>query len=194
MTISKSHPTQHSRFHPSDHWANSRKHEFDVLDSELEMSSRPPSFIHPACSHASRCRRCGWIQAHANSIVIAVDGACRGNGEANPRSAIGIYFGPDSVLNRSDAVPSEEVDGNLVRATGVGGGYAMYSERDQQILDVEQVIIKSDSEYLVKGMTEWAGDESGNGVGGFGIEVLFWHLRRERNREADRLANAALNG
>ena len=83
---------------------------------------------------------------------------------------------------------------------------------------LDTVIIKADSEYLVKGMTEWVVKWRMNGwktaKGGevvnrglfedllakveeledAGVTVLFWHVRREFNGEADRLANLALDG
>jgi ribonuclease HI len=80
------------------------------------------------------------------------------------------------------------------------------------------VVIKADSEYLVKSMTDWVEKWRDNGyencrglpvtnadmfrhidaaifeLNRLGVEVQFWHVRREENREADCLANAALDG
>jgi ribonuclease HI len=77
------------------------------------------------------------------------------------------------------------------------------------------VVIKADSEYLVKGMTEWVFKWEVNGyknarrdsvknselfkelhklvkvLNTSDVEVLFWHVPREMNKEADRLANQA---
>ena len=81
--------------------------------------------------------------------------------------------------------------------------------------DLHMVVIKSDTEYLVKGMTEWILKWKENGYrnarGGEvahaellrklevlynelvdrGVWTLFWHVRRERSWEADQLANRA---
>ena len=78
-----------------------------------------------------------------------------------------------------------------------------------------KVVIKADSAYLVKGMTEWIFNWRENGytnaqdfpvfnadlfrsidqqiieLNNAGVEVLFWHVLRSRNKEADRLANDA---
>jgi ribonuclease HI len=83
---------------------------------------------------------------------------------------------------------------------------------------VNQVVIKADSEYLVKGMTEWIFTWEQNGflnargqavtnaryfqllqslvweLNDLGVEVLFWWVPRERNRHADALANMAFDG
>ncbi|KAG4432168.1 hypothetical protein IFR05_012360 [Cadophora sp. M221] len=89
---------------------------------------------------------------------------------------------------------------------------------EERMEGLEQVVIKSDSVYLVKGMTESVIRCERNGwktVKGqqvvneelfkdlldqykalvdSGVEVLFWHVRREFNAEADRLVNDALDG
>lgn len=81
---------------------------------------------------------------------------------------------------------------------------------------IRQVVLKSDSEYLVKGMTEWLSKWESNGyrtakgapvanlelfqklrklVGDLdtvGIDVLFWHVERKFNKVADKCASMAL--
>lgn len=81
-----------------------------------------------------------------------------------------------------------------------------------------RVVVKADSEYLVKAMTvgirKWRDngyvncqglpvtntdlfqqiDASINELNQMDVEVQFWHIRTEDNREADCLANAALDG
>lgn len=93
-----------------------------------------------------------------------------------------------------------------IRTKGLGG------ER------LRKVIIKADSEYLVKGMTEWVFKWEANGywtskgtpvtnsalfrqlhglirnLNAFDVEVLFWHVPRSRNKEAVELAGKALRG
>lgn len=39
--------------------------------------------------------------AHLDRIVIAVKGICRGNGQHNPRGAIGVFFHEDNHQNIS---------------------------------------------------------------------------------------------
>ena len=79
--------------------------------------------------------------------------------------------------------------------------------------DLHQVVIKADSEYLVKGMTEWVFKWEVNGyrtargtpvvnallflklqglvasLNRRNVQVLFWHVPRERNGDADAWAN-----
>ena len=80
------------------------------------------------------------------------------------------------------------------------------------------MVIKADSEYLVKGMTSWIYKWRDNGyedcrglsltnadlfrrldqavddLNGMNVGVQFWHVGRSSNRIADCLANAALDG
>jgi ribonuclease HI len=82
--------------------------------------------------------------------------------------------------------------------------------------DLHMVVIKADSEYLVKGMTEWVFKWEKNGyrtsrgtpvanatffkkldnlvneLNKLNVEVRFWHVPREYNKQADMLANMAL--
>ncbi|KAK8135119.1 hypothetical protein PG984_007131 [Apiospora sp. TS-2023a] len=83
---------------------------------------------------------------------------------------------------------------------------------------LKRVVIKSDSSYLVSSMTEWIYGWLGNGFKTTrvqpvqnadlfkelfeciremsekqNIDVQFWHVGREHNQDADRLANAALD-
>ena len=82
---------------------------------------------------------------------------------------------------------------------------------------LSKVIIKADSEYVVKGVTEWMSrwkrngyrtvkggqvvnaevfrsiDEQIDRLDGFGVRCLFWHVPRDQNQEADALANRALD-
>jgi ribonuclease HI len=43
-----------------------------------------------------RCSRCS---VHHDGIVIAADGACRANGSADARAAVGVYVGDGSAYN-----------------------------------------------------------------------------------------------
>ncbi|MCJ1289241.1 hypothetical protein MMC34_000773 [Xylographa carneopallida] len=83
---------------------------------------------------------------------------------------------------------------------------------------ISLVVIKADSDYVVKGMTEWILTWRSNGyrtyngrpvknakyfrrvdhavdhLESLGVNVRFWHVPRNRDKEADRLANEAFNG
>ncbi len=83
--------------------------------------------------------------------------------------------------------------------------------------DLCKVVIKSDSEYLVKGMTDWVFKWKENGyrtakgkpvtnmrifqrldelverLNEMNVEVQFWYVLREFNKDADGLVNTAFD-
>ncbi|KAH6718147.1 ribonuclease H-like domain-containing protein [Leptodontidium sp. MPI-SDFR-AT-0119] len=207
---------------PSRRFLPSEVYDPPFFPTEIEISSKPPNFTHVACGHASPCHHCGRLQPHVNSLVIAVGGTCRGNGQENARSAIGVYFSMNSRHNRGRVLPANVKTNQAAELyAGLEALRMADSVRmmmDEQMEGLEQVVIKSDSVYLVKGMTEWAlkwerdGWKTAKGqpvvneelfkqlldqykaLADSGVEVLFWHVRRDFNTEADRLANDALDG
>ncbi|MCJ1399504.1 hypothetical protein MMC11_002706 [Xylographa trunciseda] len=175
------------------------------------------------CPRMDACDHCGKQPRHLDSIFVAIDGACRGNGTPDARAAIGVYFAESSLYNISMTIPEHQATNqvselvacwmalrSLVSITTAGKNFTEESDHP-----ISQVVIKADSEYVVKGMTEWIVkwrvngyrnhkgvpikncdwfmmvDDSVNDLKDLGVHVLFWHVPRERNKEADRLANAA---
>lgn len=170
-----------------------------------------------------------WPNWDETTMVIHIDGACRGNGTPDARAAYGIYFGPNSPYNTSGLVPAHmpqtstraEIEA-LAHALPVLQSICSF---DHRLRDIK---IATDSEFLVNAMSQWmerwiasngigtngkrvahferlkelhqALDEMESGDGRYrqivryGKMVSFWHVGRERNREADALANAALDG
>lgn len=169
------------------------------------------------------CPACGRYSWHNNSIIIAVDGACRGNGGPDARAAIGVYFGPSSKYNVSKLWPGDNPTNQIAElwAAIVALEKAIEVQRvgvhgEQVTRALRRVVIKADSEYVVKAMTEWVFKWERNGwrstkgsavvneglfkrllelvkrLNSLEVEVLFWHVLRERNSDADELANQAL--
>lgn len=132
---------------------------------------------------------------------------------------MGIYVGEGSVHNFQlvlhDAKPTNQ------KAELIAGMLTLYQAvkiKKSVMTDLLQVVIKTDSGYLAKSMTEWVFKWKKNGYRNarglpvtnkkefqdldvlvrylykLDVEVLFWHVPRERNREADKLANMALDG
>lgn len=155
------------------------------------------------------------------TMVIHIDGACPGNGTPDARAAYGIYFGPNSPYNTSALLPAH-MPQTSTRAEIEALAHALplvqsICSTDQQLGDIK---IATDSSFLVKAMSQWMEDwiasngikKNGKRVAHFerlkdlhetldemeygddgGIEVSFWYVARELNREADALANAALD-
>ncbi|KAK6219891.1 hypothetical protein QIS74_05393 [Colletotrichum tabaci] len=161
----------------------------------IELHHHGP-WVFLSCGLGDPCPACGRFPSHTNCIVIAVDGACRGNDTANAIAAVGVHLqaGYYGLINALD-IQEARVQGTKLT----------------------QVDIQADSEYLVKGMTEWVfrwekneyrtakGTPVVNAnlfrlllrlvsrLNDRGVEVLFCHVKRRDNKEADDCANRALD-
>ena len=185
------------------------EYDLDHIDEETDGWTLVP------CHREDPCPHCGRRERHFGCLIIAVDGACRGNGTHSARSAIGVYFAERSRWNNSveldDPAPTNqkaELEACLLALR------LALRIRETTMEGLEQIVIKADSEYVVKGMTEWIFKWRTNGyrnakgttvmnailfkqiedkvtkLNDLGVEALFWHVSRSRNGEADALANA----
>lgn len=89
-----------------------------------------------ACDEDEPCTDCGRLALHLDCIIIAVDGACRQNGKSTAVVSIGVFVHENSAYKYT--------------------AWAI-KIRDEGMTEypLQQVVIKADSEYVVKGMTEW---------------------------------------
>lgn len=157
---------------------------------------------------------------HTDSVIISVDGACRGNGRPGATAACAVFFAPDSPHNEAHILAADGPTPTSQRAELMGGIKALEAaKRLVATLDgsLNQVVIKADSAYLVRGATEWVSKWKGRGwtnaKGGpvvnqdlfrqletrildlehMGILVQFFHVPRLQNQQADSAANEALD-
>ncbi|TQN72678.1 Ribonuclease H [Colletotrichum shisoi] len=185
----------------------------------IELHHHGP-WVFLSCGLGDPCPACGRFPSHTNCIVIAVDGVCRGNGTANAIAAVGVYVGEDSPYNVSVVLDEPSPTNQIAELRA--GYYGLINALDIQEARVQgtkltQVVIKADSEYLVKGMTEWIFRWEKNGyrtakgttvvnanlfrlllrlvsrLNDRDVEVLFCHVKRRDNTEADGCANRALD-
>lgn len=165
--------------------------------------------------------RAGEPEINKSSMVVHIDGACRGNGSPTARASYGVYFGPDSCYNlHGELFVHRLLTSTLAEIMALVDAIAAIDKicaKDTRLNDVK---IVTDSAFLVDSMSKWIYRwlESG-GIGSTGrqvtywedfdiihekldemehrdsggIKVQFWHVPREKNREADALANAALD-
>lgn len=190
-------------------------------------------FLHVRCPRARHeCPYCERNYCHFDSLIVAVDGACPGNGTAAATtSGCGVYLSPTDVsLNESWRVtetPGYQHTNQRaeLRAAIRGINIAMEYIRDggQVTCDhpdpacrVKHLVIKSDSGYVVDGITKYVKKWESNGwrnakgepvknrdlwetlgdwvdqVNDSDAVVSFWHVKRIDNQEADELANEAI--
>ena len=192
----------------------------DGFDLDTTIYEEPFGLTLVPCPDETTCPHCGRRPRHSDCIVIAIDGACRGNGTAMAEGAIGIYFAEESEHNVSERVvdmysTSQKME---LRACLRALKIAMRFKLDgvEGLDGLSQVLIKADLEYVVKGMTEWIFKWRENGyrtakgqhvtnmelfkaidyeideLFRIGVIVVFWYVPRAKNKEADALCNAAL--
>lgn len=156
-----------------------------------------------------------------DGIIIAVDGACRDNGSPNARAAYGVYFNIDSKFSSAGLLEEGPMTNQRAEISAAIEACRLCIRMlstpnfDQEI---KQIVIKSDSTYLVDSMmthvekwrlnnyTSSRGRPVVNGdllrsldqcviwLEQQGLDVRFWHVSRAQNKQADKLANAALDG
>ncbi|KAJ3564892.1 hypothetical protein NP233_g7995 [Leucocoprinus birnbaumii] len=164
-----------------------------------------------------RIRRGGVIKV-GRHIAVNVGGACYGNGKPWAQGGSGVYFGPWSPHNFSEALDDDGPQTNQ-RAEINAAIIALDKVKellDQEKLDTSLVLIMSDSQYLVDAITQyiykWQDNGWRNARGGevvnkedfeeldelideleddYEVFVRFWWVPKEDNEDADEMARQA---
>ncbi|KAL7788314.1 ribonuclease H-like domain-containing protein [Trichoderma ceciliae] len=162
----------------------------------------------------------GDMSVDGRSVVVSIDGAYRGNGTRLARAAWGVYFGPQSPYNASGLV-DPALSQTSTRAEIQALSQALHIIRNiSRDFSLREYYIITDSSYLVQACAEWIQDwiendgrsSRGKKVAHFevlkdinerlddmtygdegGMHFKFWLVPRDFNREADALANEALD-
>ncbi|KAM5443871.1 putative ribonuclease H [Microsporum ferrugineum] len=148
-------------------------------------------------------------------VVISVDGACEGNGTGRGRASAGIYVGDRSQSNES--IPLNLDNPTNQKPEIMAGIHGLNKAREMDGGPSRHVIIKSDSQYMVKGVNEWSHRWESNGYRAANgqpvangdlfrelnaakdsleksdVKVDFQHVPREQNWDADHWANRVLS-
>jgi len=154
------------------------------------------------------------------TIGLWIDGACRGNGTPSARGAYGVYFGNGSPFNCSGTVPlNEPQTSQRAEIRSALAALDQIEAVNARHPEFELFIVASDSAYLVNSITDYIQTWKQNGWRTSegqdvanrdlwerldtrltrlsnqenDIDVLFWHVDRSQNIEADRLANQVLD-
>ena len=163
---------------------------------------------------ASGLRR---LESDPQSVVVAIGGSCKENGFPTARSAYGVFFSHNAHdLNKSGEVPSPAPQtSNYCELYATMQALEIVHQLIIAGEDLTHVIVKSDSSYLVEGLSEhiwkWAlygflnrkGQPVVNGRAfkylhekvvllekEYGIHVSFCLVSKENNQRADELARA----
>ncbi len=84
-----------------------------------------------------------------NRTVIYTDGACKNNGYNKTKGGIGVYFGDNDLRNVASVI-NGYVTNNRAELTAVIVALQICLNRNDNYIE-----IKTDSEYIVKGITEY---------------------------------------
>ena len=93
-----------------------------------------------------RRRHAPGLTLQNQTITVYTDGACFNNGKENATCGSGIWVGPDSHLNTALKVPGAEQSNQV-------GEIAAVIKAASLIPDFYPLIIKTDSQYVIKGLT-----------------------------------------
>lgn len=193
----------------------------DRLHSDKFEKQEISDFMPAPCPGCELCPKRGFHLPRADAIIIAVDGACRDNGYPNARAAYGVYFKIDSGYNSAGLLDEGPMTNQRAEITAAIEAcklcYQMVNTPNFP-QEIKQVVIKSDSAYLVNSMVEYVEkwrlnnytssrgrpvvnadllrdlDERVVWLEDEGVNMRFWHVPRAQNQQADKLANAALDG
>lgn len=184
-------------------------------------SSLPKRFLASAAKMPHINNRWWNLNRPGSYILIATDGACRNNGRANAVAGCGVYWGPNDVDNKSfqlrDGFHPTNQRAELTAAICALSNFKTIFLNGEFTGRIDYVVIKTDSVYVAKSMTEWIVDWCENGYLDYsgrpicnkdliqqldslccviyhdlGVQVCFWQVGRDDNTEADRLAKAAI--
>jgi ribonuclease HI len=161
------------------------------------------------------------VELERLTLVVWIDGACRNNGKPSAKASWGAYFGPHSRYNDCSRLASNMPQtSSRAEIEALSKALDIIQEITAEDMSLQQILIVSDSEYLVRSMSEWItrwienGGRGSNGqpVAHFatlkgiherldemtygddgGLNFKFWHVPRAKNTEADALANQALD-
>jgi ribonuclease HI len=153
----------------------------------------------------------------SNLVVVFVDGACRNNGTSYAQGGVGIYFGRNSGFNWAGHLTRGRAHSTSQRAELAAALRAIHQCEavNDRYPSITHFVIASDSQYLVRGITDWiykwvnngwtnsAGDNLANAdlwselhsrVCNTWLDIMFWKVDRDENEEADEMAkNASWN-
>jgi ribonuclease HI len=194
---------------------------FSLKDIEVEIGA----WMCVACpASTSTCPTCKQFEGHEDSLLLAIHGACITENKVT-RSSFGLYYGVNNLENVSHAITGKAHTNQIAvltaclralrNATSIMNERLKLSRKGNELVPLRTFIIKTDSEYLVRGITEWlpkwkeAGWKTCKGVtvanadlfklveAGITVlervvEVKFWLVPKKNNQEAEYLAKWAI--
>ncbi|OOQ90844.1 hypothetical protein PEBR_02850 [Penicillium brasilianum] len=193
-----------------------RIEEIEACDGRWVFVSCPQS--------TAKCPHCMNHVYHIGCLIVSISGVLSTSG-TKPRSSIGIFFGRQNKKNLFAELDGEKHTAQtaelkacleaLTRAFVLHANWQVEPPKNEACYPLHTLVIKSDSEYVVKGATEWLPKwkengwkkSSGQAVANaelwqiidailkqleYDIKVQFWLVPRDMNRVASAMAQQAL--
>jgi ribonuclease HI len=176
--------------------------DWDAQPSDIVRENRPGTLIN--LFNANR-------NVVSNHVVVFVDGACRNNGTSYAQAGLGVYFGSNSRFNCSGSLQPGSTSQQAELWAAIAAISQCHAVNDRYP-SITHFVIASDSQYLVRGITDWiykwinngwtnaAGDNLANSdlwsklhskVSESWLDIMFWKVDRDENEEADQMAKNA---
>ncbi|KAL7267202.1 hypothetical protein RUND412_010218 [Rhizina undulata] len=110
--------------------------------------------------------------AHYSTVAIRADGSCLSNGRVNARCGLGVFFAQGSGLNCSHPLCSRDHNTqtsqyaelqSAIMALKIMSNVIHVNEHVDLYWDVQKIVLAMDSNYVIKGMTQWIHNWRRNG-------------------------------
>ncbi|XP_059837969.1 ribonuclease H1 [Hypanus sabinus] len=92
-----------------------------------------------------------------DAVAVYTDGCCTSNGKKQSRAGIGVYWGPGHSLNLSERLSGRQTN---QRAEIVAACRAIEQAKE---LNIEKLVIFTDSMFTINGITKWIKSWKSNG-------------------------------
>ncbi|KAJ9484242.1 hypothetical protein VN97_g9133 [Penicillium thymicola] len=196
---------------------------FTLKEIEIDIGS----WMCLACPTSTRkCLDCKQYEGHEDYLIIAIHGECLTE-KTGKRSAIGVFYGRGNAGNISWPIPGKDDHSHttqiaeltaclraLRNVTSIIEKRHNMMRNGKVLMPLSTFIIKTDSEYLVRSLTEWLPKWKKNGwktckgapvanadmfklaeagltMVEMVVRVKFWLVPKENNMEATCLAKMA---
>jgi ribonuclease HI len=173
----------------------------------------PNDIVRTSAAQGTRHLLVSGSMIDSSRLVVATDGACRGNGTPNAVATWGVYFGENSALNIRGYLPGERQTNQRAELHAVYEALNSLRWGGQPGRIYREIIIMNDSAYVTNALCDWIYDWKQNDywtrdgpvankdafvyidhliqdLENMGCGVKFWQVPRHFNQDADRLANS----
>lgn len=116
-------------------------------------SSRKTKLIDPLPDTSKKI----CLDTEGNHLVVYTDGACENNGKPNAKAGIGVWFGEKHPWNVSEPVKGKATNNTAEIQACIEALRVAHQE------DILNVIIKTDSKFVIDCMTQWIHNWKKNG-------------------------------